>query len=633
MNYNVWNIKDMFSIPPGTGANRSSGRSSNPSDYSSLTDSQFLFGSQFCPDISQPTSLELPAQSKQQKNSQHNSQDSDPSVFLKYQTKPHLYSGDFKDMGSFLHFGAGKSKGILEQFEENKKKAKEKSDNEQLNNLVSNIQENIQGLQMTFCQFEENTDLRCKTILDSVKTVSKALQDSAASQHGLILKALSAKSNDEQVLLDLEEKIHKKDTEITNIRSNVQLLVECVDIIKSQQCEQHLELSEKLTWLSDYMKSSENKILNELQKIHLVPEVPLHLKDDTTQTSPIIVQDMSLKDHIKSQFKTMKTCRDTSSLSQTNVRSSSDGTSNTPFREDLCLKDSAGAFKISHVTSPDVKDPSIDFDSCTDFFQKGPEQSDSLSLELSKRILVEKLTNGDSTTVKTVQALQHNKLYQNDHCTSHRQNNLFVLTNPSIGTENMLPNTITEKNTSHIKRKKACKRKINMRKKRTHVPMKKNTGTVSKSLANSSQVKSGNESVTWEGSVQDSQKDYFNLYSESCVPSLPVIQSPVRKAQQKNGEKCSVLSSHQTTEHPSSTKKEICAGESMVLSKTEQKIVHWDFSSQGSHHLHYSIKSENDMTWLCPSSPLPRNIRNPAVLPTEQKTFLSLFFDSSDDSN
>ncbi|XP_069502285.1 interactor of HORMAD1 protein 1 [Ambystoma mexicanum] len=107
-------------------SSKSSGRNSAPTDYSSLTDSQFLFGSQICQDISQPTSLEPSVQSRHQKNSQQNSQDSDPSIFLKYQSKPYLFSGDSKEKGP-LHF-AGKSKSILEQFEEDKKKAKDKHD-------------------------------------------------------------------------------------------------------------------------------------------------------------------------------------------------------------------------------------------------------------------------------------------------------------------------------------------------------------------------------------------------------------------------------------------------------------------------------------------------------------------------
>ncbi|NXM69144.1 IHO1 protein, partial [Serilophus lunatus] len=87
MNFNVWNIKEMLSMPAATGPNKGSVRSSAASDYSSLSDSQLLFGSQFCPENTQSAAalLELGTQLGLQ-----NSQDSEPSIFTKYQTKPQL---------------------------------------------------------------------------------------------------------------------------------------------------------------------------------------------------------------------------------------------------------------------------------------------------------------------------------------------------------------------------------------------------------------------------------------------------------------------------------------------------------------------------------------------------------------
>ncbi|NWR41466.1 IHO1 protein, partial [Regulus satrapa] len=68
--------------------NKFSMRSSTASDYSSVSDSQLLFGSQFCPENVQAAAaapLELGTQLGQQ-----NSQDSEPNIFTKYQTKPQL---------------------------------------------------------------------------------------------------------------------------------------------------------------------------------------------------------------------------------------------------------------------------------------------------------------------------------------------------------------------------------------------------------------------------------------------------------------------------------------------------------------------------------------------------------------
>ncbi|NXI40380.1 IHO1 protein, partial [Galbula dea] len=84
MNFNIWNIKEMLNTPAAMGPNKFSIRCSAPSDYSSLSDSQLLFGSQFCPESAQLAVAPLEV------GTQHNSQDSEPSIFTKYQTKPQL---------------------------------------------------------------------------------------------------------------------------------------------------------------------------------------------------------------------------------------------------------------------------------------------------------------------------------------------------------------------------------------------------------------------------------------------------------------------------------------------------------------------------------------------------------------
>ncbi|KFU89131.1 Coiled-coil domain-containing protein 36, partial [Chaetura pelagica] len=85
MNVNVWNIKEMLSTPIATGSTRFSTRGSGPTEHSSLSNSQPLFGSQLCPENLQAAPLKLSTQL-----GQHNSQDSEPSIFTKYQTKPPL---------------------------------------------------------------------------------------------------------------------------------------------------------------------------------------------------------------------------------------------------------------------------------------------------------------------------------------------------------------------------------------------------------------------------------------------------------------------------------------------------------------------------------------------------------------
>ncbi|XP_044307646.1 interactor of HORMAD1 protein 1 [Varanus komodoensis] len=305
MNMNLSSIKDMFSTPTKMGPNKPSSWTSVPSDCNSLSDSQFLFGSQFCPENSQSASapLEFSIQQRQGKSSQQNSQDvswmskasllelynlcrftrqnacssyvdhskSDPagpqclghwiieaiklayqlnesSIFAKYQSKPQLFGGDGKEKGS-LNFPAGRFKGVLEQFEENKKKIKEKYDNEVLNTFILNTKESLQ-------------------------------RETVQSHYGLVLNALRDRNEMEQTLLGMGKSLQDKDTEISALKSSLQLLRESLDQLTVQQNEQHLKLCEQL----GYMQLP--SLLSEFQTFISAPRVLSHLKDRESQTSP-----------------------------------------------------------------------------------------------------------------------------------------------------------------------------------------------------------------------------------------------------------------------------------------------------------------------------------------------------------
>ncbi|PKU33470.1 coiled-coil domain-containing protein 36 [Limosa lapponica baueri] len=276
MNFNVWNIKEMLSTPTTTGPNKFSIRSSAPSDYSSLSDSQLLFGSQFCPENVQSaaTPLELGTQL-----GQHNSQDSDPSIFTKYQTKPQLFDEDTKEKSS-LNFGAGRLKSVFENFEVNKNKIKDKYDREVLSTFISSIKDKLQGLQACLDKFGEMFDSRNKSILVHLETTSKTLQDALQSHCGSVLKALTDKSQMEQALLEMERRLAAKDVEILDVKSSIQSLKEGLESLPAQLKDQHLKLCEELGFL---------KLPNALAELHTFvssARLPPHTADNSSQTSP-----------------------------------------------------------------------------------------------------------------------------------------------------------------------------------------------------------------------------------------------------------------------------------------------------------------------------------------------------------
>ncbi|XP_013049467.2 interactor of HORMAD1 protein 1 [Anser cygnoides] len=276
MNFNVWNIKEMLSTPTASGPNKFSVRSNAPSDYSSLSDSQLLFGSQFCPENVQSAAapLELGTQL-----GQHNSQDSEPSIFTKYQTKPQLFDEDTREKG-LLNFGAGRGKSVLENFEVNKNKIKDKYDREVLSTFISSINDRLQGLQVCLDKFEEMFNSRNKSILVHLETISKTLQDALQSHSDLVLKALTDKSQMEQALLEMERRLAAKDVEISDVKSSVQQLKESLESLPAQLSDQHLKLCEELGSL---------KLPSALAELHTFmssARAPPRMVDDSSQTSP-----------------------------------------------------------------------------------------------------------------------------------------------------------------------------------------------------------------------------------------------------------------------------------------------------------------------------------------------------------
>ncbi|XP_056357274.1 interactor of HORMAD1 protein 1 [Oenanthe melanoleuca] len=280
MNFNVWNIKEMLSTPTALGPNKFSMRSSTASDYSSLSDSQLLFGSQFCPENVQSAAalLELGTQPGQQ-----NSQDSETSIFTKYQTKPQLFDEEMREKGS-LNFGVGRMKSVLENFEVNKNKIKEKYDREVLNSFISSTKDRFQELQVSLEKFEEKFDSKLKSSLVCQENFSKTLQDALQSHSSLVLKALTDKSQMEQALLEMERRLAAKDAEILDMKSSIQQLKQGQESLPAQLYDQFLKTCKELGFLNLCNTTAEQHTL--VSSASLPPTTT----DKSAQTSPGLCQ-------------------------------------------------------------------------------------------------------------------------------------------------------------------------------------------------------------------------------------------------------------------------------------------------------------------------------------------------------
>ncbi|XP_047550030.1 interactor of HORMAD1 protein 1 isoform X1 [Lutra lutra] len=263
---------------------KASSWNNNQADYSSLSDSQFLFGSQFCPESSETLSAPLDGvHVRHPKQSQQNSMDSEPSIFTKYQTKPPLFGADANDRGLFPPpLSAGKSKGLLEQFEEKKKRAKDKCDSETLYNLISHIRESIHRLQTSVEKSEEHLSSRSQSILDGLETLAKTLQETVRAQSDLVLETVHDKGKMEQVIFEIQKRFEARQAEFIEMRSDLKHL----EALVAQQSKDFQQLCEQLGQLNVA------SVLAELKRLIPVPRVAGHVKDSTSQTSPPLAQSL-----------------------------------------------------------------------------------------------------------------------------------------------------------------------------------------------------------------------------------------------------------------------------------------------------------------------------------------------------
>ncbi|KAM4821256.1 interactor of HORMAD1 protein 1 [Thomomys bottae] len=282
MNFNVWNIKEMMSIPSGSGTIKSSNRNNNQTDCSALSDSQFLFGSQFCPENSESISapLDLGPHLRNPKQTQQNSMDNEPSIFTKYQTKPQLFKDDTKDEGSStfsLPLPVVKPKGLLRQFEEKKKWATDKSDSETLYALITQVGESIHRLQTSVEQSEEHLHSRSQTLLESLKNMTNTLHDTTRVQKNLMCESVQDKGNRDQAILEIQKKIQNRQEDFAEVKA----IIKHLEVVIVQQSKDLQQLSEQLSQVNVPC------VVHELKDWISALQEPRNVKDVISQTSPL----------------------------------------------------------------------------------------------------------------------------------------------------------------------------------------------------------------------------------------------------------------------------------------------------------------------------------------------------------
>ncbi|KAL4630674.1 hypothetical protein GN956_G16321 [Arapaima gigas] len=271
MNPNVWNIKEILNIPSVSGWTGSAG------DGSSLTDSQYLYSSQLCPDPSQSFSQDISGPSR---ISLHGSQEvRESSISTTYHNKPYLFAGDSQDNGKVLTLASSKNKGILERFEEDKRKSKEKEESEMLRGRVLQLGNCMENIKIALDSIEGTVESAKNAVMQYLEAFAKTMQDSMASMRDnmtLQLEALLHKLDCEaETLREMKGKDTKMHLDLTALQSCVQGLNQDLQALRTDHSKEQGLLGDVLSLLRGLVSSQ---------------RLTATMADRTVQTSPCLLE-------------------------------------------------------------------------------------------------------------------------------------------------------------------------------------------------------------------------------------------------------------------------------------------------------------------------------------------------------
>ncbi|XP_034440890.1 interactor of HORMAD1 protein 1 isoform X2 [Hippoglossus hippoglossus] len=253
--YSGWNQKTM-------------NRNVSTSGYSSFTDSQLFFGSQLWPDNSQSMSQEINLSSSSQEAS-------DPKFASTYHTKPLLF-GDAK--------GKTRALGILDKFEEERKKTKENNVSELLAKESQHTRETLNNIQQLVAGTERNMAV-VQTVLENFDNFASILHNNMIglqndiSQYSEIL--VTKLNSHNEVMTKLEDSVKKSADTTAELGSNLQILKSSLESLREEQERERNLLAEAL------------KLLSTLVSEHSAKPGPQRVMDRSIQTLPELEQSAS----------------------------------------------------------------------------------------------------------------------------------------------------------------------------------------------------------------------------------------------------------------------------------------------------------------------------------------------------
>ncbi|XP_016372706.1 interactor of HORMAD1 protein 1 [Sinocyclocheilus rhinocerous] len=244
MKPNVWNIKEMLNIPATSGGIKTA-KGPGTSDYSSLSDSQFLLGSQMWPDNSQGFTQEISGQSRGSQHTNVTSQEmKEMMVSSSYSSKPFLFGGD----GKISNFTSSKFVGMLDKFEEEKRKAKEKYEREILTHGILQLQESLENTRETLLNRIDGSNDITKLVMEKLGTFSKTIEGYLNSvKEGITCQFETLQS---QTQIDMGDRDAKSSLAAEELSSGMLNLQQDLEHLKAEQSKEQGMLGKILSQLS-----------------------------------------------------------------------------------------------------------------------------------------------------------------------------------------------------------------------------------------------------------------------------------------------------------------------------------------------------------------------------------------------
>ncbi|XP_034023468.1 interactor of HORMAD1 protein 1 [Thalassophryne amazonica] len=204
------------------------------------------------------------------RTSQQSSQEaSDPRFSTNYHTKPLLFGVEGKDKT--------RAPGILDKFEEYRKKVKDKNDSDNLAKECVHFRETLNNVKQLLTSTESNT-LACKTILEGFNNFASTLQNNLASLQSHTSQQFEALLNNvtsqKGLMTHLEERVDKTGDITAELGSNINSLKNSMVTLREEQEREKNMLEEVLNLLSALVSK------------HSVKPEHVTLMDCAIQTSP-----------------------------------------------------------------------------------------------------------------------------------------------------------------------------------------------------------------------------------------------------------------------------------------------------------------------------------------------------------